>query len=45
MSENNQKFDPEENFQIELFDQHGGATIGNKKTATVTIKDDDGKIC
>ena len=41
MSDN--EFEPDETFQIELFDPPNGAIIGNMSKTTITITDDDGK--
>ena len=37
------EFEKDENFEIELFDPEGGATIGKVNRTAVTITNDDGK--
>ena len=38
------EFEKDENFEIELFDPEGGATIGKVNRTAVTITNDDGKF-
>ena len=40
---NDMEFEKDENFEIELFDPEGGATIGKVNRTAVTITNDDGK--
>ena len=37
------EFEKDENFEIELYDPEGGATIGKVNRTAVTITNDDGK--